>query len=86
MLFRSYGRFLGDNRCVAAVNNDDKDREIRIPVWEIGIGDNDHIVRVMLTNEIGFSIGPVIYKAENGILTVNMGPYSGILLVSNKRS
>ncbi len=82
----SYGRFLGDNRCVAAVNNDDKDREIRIPVWEIGIGDNDHIVRVMLTNEIGFSIGPVIYKAENGILTVNMGPYSGILLVSNKRS
>ena len=81
----SYGRFLGDNRCVTAVNNDDKEREIKIPVWEIGIKDSDHIVRVMVTSRSGFGIGPVIYKAENGIVTLKMEPYSGILLVSNKK-
>ena len=40
--FISYGRFLRDNRCVAAVNNREEEREVTLPVWEIGITDDGY--------------------------------------------
>ena len=82
----SYGRFLKDNRCVVAVNNDDKERELKIPVWEIGIEDEDRMVRVMSTSESGYRTGPAHYYAVDGVLTLKLEKYSSILLISNKRS
>lgn len=83
--FISYGRFLRDNRCVAAVNNREEEREVTLPVWEIGITDEDTLTRVVATSREGYDGAFVTYKVEGGMVTLTMGPYSGILLISNKR-
>lgn len=77
----SYGRFLGKEKCVVAVNNSDARQNIEIPVWEIGIEDSDRIVRVVKTTAQGYQDELVVYRAENGILEVDMEAYSGILLI-----
>lgn len=82
--FISYGRFLGNNRCVIAVNNSGEVREVKIPVWEIGIEDQDRLTRVMVTSTEGYNVGFLVYRVEDGFVTLNMEAYSGILLVSNK--
>ena len=79
-----YGRFLGDSRCVVVVNNSGKERQVDIPVWEIGIEDDDKIHRVMETSEEGYNVGPVALKSEGGLVSVTVRAYSGILLYSNK--
>ncbi len=83
--FICYGRFLGNNRCVTAVNNSDSQREVKIPAWEIGINDRDTLTRVMVTNTEGYNAGFVVYPVENGTVTLTMEAYSGILLISNKK-
>lgn len=55
--FISYGRFLGNNCCVVAINNREEAREVKIPVWEIGIEDKDRLTRVMETNTEGYNAG-----------------------------
>ncbi|MCI8888380.1 MAG: glycoside hydrolase family 13 protein [Hungatella sp.] len=75
-----YGRFLRDNKCVVVINNSDTQRDVEIPVWEIGIEDEDRIVRVMKTTTEGYNVGPVVYKAEDGMVAMTMEAYSGILL------
>lgn len=84
--FISYGRFLGNNCCVVAINNREEAREVKIPVWEIGIEDKDRLTRVMETNTEGYNAGFLIYEVKDGFVTLNMGPYTGILLICNKKT
>ncbi|MEG0566063.1 MAG: glycoside hydrolase family 13 protein [Hungatella sp.] len=81
----AYGRFCHKNRCVIAVNNSAIHRTIKIPVWEIGIQDQDRITRVMLTYTEGYNVGLLDYLVEDGILTVELDGNSGILLISNHK-
>ncbi len=83
--FISYGRFLGDNRCVVAVNNREEQREITLPVWELGITDEDTLTQVVATSQDGYDGAFVTHKVEDGMVTLTMGSYSGILLISNKK-
>lgn len=80
----SYGRFCGDNRCVVVVNNSAVSRTVKVPVWEIGICDNDRLTRVMMTYTEGYNVGAVDCPVEDGILTLELCGNSGIVLVSNK--
>ncbi len=79
----SYGRFLGGNRCVVAVNNSSEPRDIRIPVWQLGITDTDTLTRVMLTGERGYNVGMLDYPVQDGFVNLRLMGTSGILLVSN---
>ena len=81
-----YGRFLGGNRCVTVINNDSAGRHVDIPVWEIGIEDEDKVVSAMVTTESGHHREPVEYTVQDGMVAVDMEPYSGILLISNKKT
>ncbi|MCI8662578.1 MAG: glycoside hydrolase family 13 protein [Hungatella sp.] len=76
-----YGRFLGEEKCVIVVNNSHTERLVEIPVWEIGIKDEDRIVRVMKTNTEGYNVGLLVYKVTDGMVSLTMEAYSGILLV-----
>ncbi|MCI9148866.1 MAG: glycoside hydrolase family 13 protein [Hungatella sp.] len=84
--FISYGRFLGNNCCVVAVNNSDKEREVKIPVWEIGIMDDDKLTRVMATNTDGYNAGFVVYGVEDGHVSLTVDAYCGILMICNKKT
>ena len=78
----AYGRIRGKNKCVVAVNNRNNRREIQLPVWELGITDEEKIMRVMLTEEKGYNAGFLEYYARDGILALEMPAHSSILLVA----
>lgn len=76
----AYGRMYRKNRCVIAVNNRGDKRRVQIPVWELGIRDDQSMTRVMLTDRDGYNVGQVTYKGEQGVLTLDMGANSSVLL------
>lgn len=79
----AYGRFFGENRCVVAVNNSDSFQEFSIPVWEIGITDEEKVTQVMMTTLEGYTIEEKEVSVENGMLKIGLGENSGVLLISN---
>lgn len=81
----AYGRMCGTNKCVVVVNNRGDRRTVEVPVWELGIADTDVLRRVMLTDAEGYNAGMVDYRAEGGILTLELPANSSILLTTGSR-
>jgi alpha-glucosidase len=79
----AYGRFIGDNICVVAVNSHIEEREIEIPVWQLGRKDGETMSRVMLTYESGYNVGKISVPVIEGKVVVTMPPVSSILLVGD---
>lgn len=78
----AYGRMKDDNKCVVVVNNRASERMVEVPVWELGIGDDEELIRVMLTTAGGYNVGALKYQVKDGGLTLDMPPNSSILLIS----
>lgn len=80
-----YGRMCGDNKCVTAVNNRGDRRTVEIPVWELGITDEETIYRVMLTYTSGYNAGTLEYHAQDGFLTIDMPAHSSVLFYTGSK-
>lgn len=80
----AYGRFSGENRAVAAVNSGSGSLQLEIPVWQIGITDQDVVTREMLTSPKGYNVGCIDYPVKDGMLQVTLETQSGVLFISNK--
>ena len=76
----AYGRFVGENILVVALNNNDSEKTIKIPVWEVGVEDGDEMERLMLTDENGYNVGRLCFEAQDGMIQLQLGAYSSILL------
>lgn len=76
----AYGRMRGKNKCVIVLNNRGDYRTVEIPVWELGITDDQELRRVMLTYESGYNVGEVTCPVKQGMLTLEMPPISSVLL------
>lgn len=82
----AYGRMHGSNKCVVAINNADYERQLELPVWEIGVVGHPVMRRLMLTYADGYNAGIKEYEVKEGKVEVSLPPYSGILLsVGEKR-
>lgn len=77
----AYGRFQGDSICAVAVNNLTEQREIKIPVWQLGVEDGKTMSRRMLTYEDGYNAGKIDYTVKNGEVCLSMPARSSVLLV-----
>ena len=82
----AYGRFSGENRCVVVVNNSASAQAVQIPVWQLGIRDEDRLTRVMMTTLEGYNVGALDYEVVDGVLELELSGTCGMLLVSNKVS
>ena len=82
----AYGRFCGENRCVVVVNNSASAQAVQIPVWQLGIRDEDRLTRVMMTTLEGYNVGALDYEVVDGVLELELSGTCGMLLVSNKVS
>lgn len=82
--FIAYGRMKGANKCVVAVNNRALEREVEVPVWELGITDDMTLKRIMLTYTEGYNVGVVGYRASGGILKLVMPANSSMLLTAGE--
>lgn len=75
-----YGRSYKTNKCIVAVNTSDRSKKIQIPVWQMGVIDQQYLQRVMLTEEQGYNVGAVNYTISDGMIEVEIKANSSILL------
>lgn len=76
----AYGRFDSADRFVIAINNNNNDVNIAIPVWEIGIQDSDTLIRVMYSDGDSWRVDAVRYNSEHGVLQLHMRAHSAIVM------
>ena len=76
----SYGRFTNEEEVVVILNNDEAEKTLKIPVWEIGIFDNEVLVSLLTTSEEGHSKEKTEYVVEKGFITITMPPISSVIL------
>ncbi len=68
----AYGRFIGDNKVVIVINNDEFPRDIDIDVWEIGLTGDVDMIRIMITSEVNYNAGCLLNKVKNGVLKIHL--------------
>ena len=76
----SYGRFDEKDRFVVVVNCGSAEKTIEIPVWELGVLDDNRLVQLIMTTEEGFDLSAKIYYGENGILKLMLPALSSVIL------
>ena len=79
-MYLSYGRFDENDKIVVAVNNHNDTLTMKINVWQMGIEDSDRLGRLILTTEDGYDLSAQVYQSENGILTLTLPAYSGVII------
>jgi len=67
-----YGRFLGDNKLVTIVNNSNQEKELKVPVWQIGGLDNEILERLLLSGKDSYNVGKVPYIIADGNAIIRM--------------
>ncbi|MBQ5426621.1 MAG: glycoside hydrolase family 13 protein [Pseudobutyrivibrio sp.] len=77
--FISYARFNSNEQVVVVINSNGNSMEVDIPVWIAGIPMNSQMERIILTNEVGYSIMPTDINVEGGNIHVELTPYTGIV-------
>ena len=70
----------GQEISVIALNNSPEDRDLSIPVWQLGVPDGAELKRLMYSNRYGHNVGRVKYQVENGWLELELEGTSAILL------
>ncbi len=75
-----YGRFDFVDQFIILVNNNPYEVNVEVPVWQIGITDQDPLVRIVYTNEGGFGLDATLYWTERGILYLKLYSYSSVVL------
>lgn len=78
--FISYGRFDEEEHFIVAVNNNNSQKYVEIPVWRLGVTDNDVLASLLTTNMNGFTLKADLYHSENGILKMTLQPFSAVIL------
>lgn len=80
----AFGRFDSHDKLVAAVNNNNGEVTFKIPVWEIGVFDGSQMIRLILTNQEGYTQETEAYRIEDGNLILTLPPFSGAILIDVK--
>lgn len=78
----AYGRMLGKYQAVVAVNNNAQERELELPVWQLGITGEVPLARLMLSTDEGYNVGALRYPVRDGMLKLKMPPYSAALFAT----
>ncbi len=76
----SFGRFNKSEKMVVVVNNNYEDYKVKIPVWEMGITNEDKMERLIVTTQEGHSMDSEIYEVRDGKLEITMGQISSVVL------
>lgn len=80
----AYGRFFGDSVCAIVVNNRAQEREVLVPVWQLGLTDGEIMTRHMMTYETGYNVGKLDYTVQDGEVAMTMPPLSAVLLAADR--
>ena len=78
--FISYGRFDMTDKILVAINNNTTQITVKIHAWELGMTDEDTLVRLIETTEKGYALNAVLYYLDGGILELTMQPVSAVII------
>ena len=76
----SYGRWDGDNRIAVALNNNDVEKELNLPVWKLQVRLNSSMTVLISTQNNTYSLDKKFYNVVNGFLKIHMPAYSSVVL------
>ena len=76
----SFGRFNSTEQIVVVINRDEKEHEVDLPVWRLGLMNQNRMGRLLYTDSEGYSDETKMYPIENGMVHVTCPPLSGIIL------
>lgn len=76
----AYGRFNRQQQCVILVNNNDHEIEKDVLVWETGTARHGKMMRLIETNEGGFTEEPVEYPIYAGKIHITLPKTSAVVL------
>ena len=64
-------------------NNGEQEREEEIPIWQLGVEDDEFLWRIMATTEKGYNVGGANAEHSKGYLRLKMEPVSSILVITH---
>lgn len=76
----SSGRFDDNDRFIIVINNNDSWENVDIPVWEIGCGENEALVRLVETSDDGVNYSASVYRPEHGVISLRLRPRYGLCM------
>ena len=76
----AYGRFLGEDRIVAIINNRSELTEVTVPVWQVEVPMKCRMKRLIYSYSDGYTIEDKEYLVDDGEVVVNMGAHSALIL------
>ncbi|MBO6107863.1 MAG: glycoside hydrolase family 13 protein [Eubacterium sp.] len=69
----SYGRYDDRDSFFVVIQVDGEEREVEIDVWRLGISDGQNVVRMMWSDENGYTIRSESLRSEGGKVRVRVG-------------
>jgi len=76
----AYGRWDEADKIVVIINNNDVEKTVQIPVWEIGITNAEVCQQIFESTVDDHTTKAVRYDVNRGKVTVTLEPYSGKIL------
>ena len=75
-----YGRFTEQEKMVILINGGFDEAKVRVPVWEVGITEQEDLQRLIMSSESGFTLEPEVCPVRGGVLEITLPATSAILL------
>ncbi len=76
----AYGRFTRQDAIVVVVNNNDDEKRVMVPVWEMGLTNNDDLEQILVSHKTGYSTERLGYSIYNGFLDIGLREKSAVVL------
>jgi alpha-glucosidase len=68
----AYGRFDQSEQIIILINNDENQRSVEVPAWEIGLPADSRLERIMLTTKDGYTLEDFYYKMNGNYLSITV--------------
>ena len=75
-----YSRFIEEEKYIIMINNLFEEKEVKIPVWQIGVMEEYKLERRILTTEEGYFMEPMTYEVCSGQIAITMPAISAMVL------
>ena len=78
----SYGRFTGEEKMVVVLNAGTEEIRVSLPVWEIGVSDNEYMKQMVSSHENGYSLSYRYHKVEEGTFDISVPGHSAMVYIA----
>lgn len=75
-----YGRFTAHEKMVVLINGGFDEAKVRVPVWEIGVTEEEELQRLIMSREADFTLEPAVCPVQGGVLEITLPAITAILL------